>query len=172
MVRFRTRNYLRPVNSLKHVIDVQGGLVAGTKQEVVLADTVDNALNTNADNVQTSSVIKSIFLNIQVAASGSGALANVYMYVYKTPSNALNFVAALPDGNTVGTSDVRKLIFHQEMIMTEKNTTAIARTLFKGVLKIPRHMQRMGIDDRLSIAMFSPGVTFDFCIQCIYKELR
>ncbi len=163
---------LRPVNAIKHVVDIQGGLVAGTQQEQPLIDTIDNPLITVANNVATASVVKSIFLNVQVAATGTAALANVYMYVFKNPSNAINFGAAFPDANVVGTSDVRKLIFHQEMTMTEKNTTAIARTLFKGVLKIPRHMQRMGADDRVGIALFTPGVNFDFCVQCIYKEFR
>ncbi len=168
MARFRSRNYLHPVNTKKHVIDVQGGLVAGTQDARIIADAVDAPVLATANQVIVGSTIKSFFLNVQVAASGSGALANVYLIVFKNPSNAMS----LPNGNVVGTSDVKKIIFHQEMTMTEKNTTAIARTLFKGVLKVPAHMQRMGQDDTLGVALFSPGVTFDFCIQCIYKEIR
>ncbi len=136
-----------------------------------MAQTVDAPVLANVAEVGTASTINSIFLNVQVAASGSGALANVYMYVWKNPGS--NIAAAqVPNGNVVGTSDLKKLVFHQEMIMTEKNTTAISRTLFKGVLKLPRHMRRMGYNDELRIELFSPGVTFDFCIQCIYKEYR
>ncbi len=77
-----------------------------------------------------------------------------------------------PNGNIVGLSDLRKNVFHQEMIMTEKNTTAFPRTLFRGVLKIPRKFQRIGSNDKISIGLFAPGTNYDFCFQCIYKEIR
>ncbi len=168
MARFR-RQLLRPINSRKHVIDNQGGLVAGAKTTVALADTVDSPVLANPADVRTGCKINSIFLNVQVSATQTSALANVYMIVYKNPGNNIA-IGNVPDGNVVGVSDFKKLVFHQEMIMTEKNTTAIPRTLFKGVLKLPRHMQRFGYDDILVVQLFSPGVTFDYCLQCIYKD--
>jgi len=169
MPRFRTRQFLRPVNSRKHIVDIQGGLIADTQTLNSIIDTVDNPVLANPKDVRTGAKISSIFLNIQVYATGSGALSNVYMMIYKNAGN--NIAAAnIPDANAVGVSDFKKMVFHQEMTMTEKNTTAIPRTLFKGVLKIPRHMQRMGYDDIIIVALFSPGVTFDFCIQAIYKD--
>ncbi len=162
---------LRPVNSLKHVVDIQGGLIAGTQSVTAIIDTVDNPVQTNSNDVATASVVKSLFLNVQVAATGTAALANVYLMLYKNPGNNIG-AANVPNANVVGTSDFRKMVFHQEMIMTEKNTTAIPRTLFKGVLRIPKHMQRMGVDDLVAVALFSPGVNFDFCFQVIYKEFR
>ncbi len=166
MARFQ--KYLHPVNSKKHVVDNQGGLVAGTQAIVELAEGVDAPVLASTEQVIVGSYVRSIFLNVQVAATGTAALANVYMIVYKNPSNGLT----PPQANAVGASDVKKIVFHQEMIMTEKNTTAIPRTLFKGVLKLPRHMQRFGQDDSLLIALLAPGVNFDYCVQCIYKEIR
>ncbi len=163
---------LRPINSQKHVVDIQAGIVAATNTEQELIRAADNPVVANVTNVATASVVKSFFLNVQVAATGTAALANIYFYLYKNPGNALNFAAALPDANAVGSSDLKKLIFHQEMIMTEKNTTAIARTMFRGVLKIPRHMQRFGQDDKLAIVFFAPGVNFDVCTQVIFKEFK
>ncbi len=167
----RMRPYLRPVNSRKHVVDNQGGLVADTNTVIDIAETVDSPALADVDNVATASTIRSIFLNIQVAATATAALANVYMYIFKNPGNAIS-IGAFPKGNVVGSSDLKKLIFHQEMIMTEKNTTAIPRTMFKGVLKLPKHMQRFGYDDHLAVMLYSPGITFDYCVQCIYKEYR
>ncbi len=159
---------LHPVHSQKHVIDVQGGLVATTQQAIDLVEAVDAPTVAVVDSVEIASTVNAIFLNVQVAATGTAALANVYMYVMKNPGSNLS----LPQANTVGASDEKKFIIHQEMIMTEKNTTAIPRTLFKGVIKIPRGYKRFGIKDKLQIALLSPGVNFDFCIQCIYKEIN
>ncbi len=165
----RYNNALRPINSRKHVIDNQGGLIAGTGVFISLANAVDSPALANPEQVRTGARVNSFFLNLQVAATGTAALANVYMYVYKNPGNTIAS-STFPNGNAVGASDLKKLIFHQEMIMTEKNTTAIPRTLFKGVLSIPKHMRRFGYDDDLIIALYSPGVTYDYCFQCIYKD--
>ncbi len=163
------RRSLHPVHTLKHIIDKQGGLVAGTKTTEVLVNAKDSPIiNTNPGDVEHGSTVNAIFLNVQVAATGTAALANVYMYVVKNPGNQLSLV----DPNVVGTSDIRKFIIHQEMIMTEKNTTAIPRTLFKGVISIPKHMRRMGIADRLQVVLLSPGVNYDYCLQSIYKEVQ
>ncbi len=169
MPRFN-RN-LRPVNSIKHVVDIQGGLVAGTQAENALVSAVDAPVLANKDEVITGSRINSIFLNVQAYATSTAALANLYMFIWKNPGANIA-VAQVPNANQVGASDMKKLVIHQEMNMYEKNTTGIPRTLFKGVIKLPKHMRRFGIKDELKIALFSPGVTFDFCVQTIYKEYR
>ncbi len=160
---------MRPVKSLKHIVDIQGGLTVNSKQDEDLIRASDAPVfSTNPQDVETGSTVNSIFLNVQVAATSTAALANVYMYVMKNPGNNITEVNA----NVVGTSDIRKHVIHQEMIMTEKNTTAIPRTLFKGVIKLPRGMKRFGIEDRLILSLLSPGTTYDYCIQCIYKEYQ
>ncbi len=159
---------LHPVNTKKHIIDSQGALVGATPTTIELAEGVDAPVLTVTNEVAVGSYIRSIFLNVQVAATQTSALANVYLIVYKNPSNSM----AVANGNVQGASDTKKIVFHQEMIMGEKNTTGIPRTLFKGVLKLPRHMQRMGQDDSLLIQLYSPGITWEYCVQCIYKEIR
>ncbi len=158
----------RPVDSRKHILDNQGGLVGGTQTFVNLVKGVDNPLLANPIDVQVGARVNSIFLNVIVASSNTASLANVYMMVFENPSTALT----MPNANAVGVSDHKKQVFHQEMTMTEKNTTAIPRTLFKGVLSIPKHFRRIGQDDTIAVALFSPGNTFDYCVQCIYKEYR
>ncbi len=160
---------IRPVNSLKHIIDIQGALPIATKVSNDLALAVQNPDPAAPTEVKIGTKINSIFLNVQSYVTSTAALANIYMYIWKNPGTNIA-IAQVPNGNAVGQSDLRKMVIHQEMNMGEKNTTAIPRTLFKGVIKLPRHMQRFGIADQLRIELFSPGVTHDFCVQCIYKE--
>ncbi len=165
MTRF-TR--LRPVNSIKHVVDKQGGLAIDTNVEEIIAIAVDAPVQTSVSQVVTASTVGSIFLNVQVAATSTASIANVYMYIIKEPGGNLTLVK----GNAVGASDIKKFVLHQEMIMTEKNTTAFPRTLFKGVIRIPPRLKRFGTNDKLVLVLYSPGVTYDYCFQCIYKEFR
>ncbi len=165
---FRKALNLRPINSVKHVVDIQQGLVAGTQFDTSLIETADNPVLANTNDVATASVVKWIFLNVQVSATTSGALSNCYMIVWKNPGSNLALITA----NTVGTSDEMKQVIHQEMTMTERSTAGNPRVLFKGVIRIPKKYQRFGHDDALTIGILSPGTNQDLCIQCIYKEFR
>ncbi len=165
----RFNRSLHPVHSIKHVVNEQGALVGGTQTLSSLVDSVDAPVLAQSDEVETGSTINWIFLNVQCATTSTSSLANIYMYVHKNPGNN---ITPVPNGNVTGTSDYKKHILHHEMLMVEKNTTGIPRTLFKGVIKLPRGMRRMGTDDLIGIALFSPGVTFEYCFQAIYKEYR
>ncbi len=169
MARFsRMSARLHPVNTKKHIVDEQGGLIGGTGVSTQIAHAVDAPTLANTDEVIVGSYIRSFFLNFQAAATGTGALANIYLIIWKNPSNAIGG----PTANAVGASDVKKLVFHQEMQLLERNTTGIPRSVFKGVLKVPAHMQRMGQDDKIKLDFLSPGVNMDYCFQAIYKEIR
>ncbi len=163
--------YLHPVNTLKHVIDRQGGIIANIQENINLAKGQDTPSFLVAEEVNIGSHVKSFYLNIQVAASSTAALSNIYMMIFGNPGQNIGS-GSVPNANVIGTDDFRKMVFHQEMIMTEKNTTAMPRTLFRGVIKVPRKFNRIGIKDVITLQLFSPGVTHDYCVQCIYKEIR
>ncbi len=166
MARFNRQ--LRPVNSIKHVVDIQGGQVAGTRTDNILIETVDAPVLANATNVETASRVNSIYLKVEAYATSTAALANFYMMILKSPANDI----ATFDPNVVGVSQKKKYVIHQEMVMMEKNTTGNPRTVFAGVISIPKLYRRNGLLDRLYCVILTPGVSSDFCIQCIYKEIR
>ncbi len=166
--RNRSRNSLRPINRIKHVFDEQGGTVAGTTVQVVLADTTDTPTLPVTNSVETGSVINGIYLKVEVVATSSAALSNVYFALMKNPGNNL----PLPTANNVGASDSKRFIIHQEMIMLQRQTNSNPRTLFNGVIAIPRGYRRFGPDDRLVLLILPPGVNIDYCVQCHYKEFR
>ncbi len=176
MARFMSRAMaVRPVTSIKHVIDTNGALSAGGQSITDVIASVDNPLKTTSNQCATTSVVKSIYLRVEVIGKDSaGGVDNVYMYVFKNPANDLGNPAV----DAIGVSDKRKFVIHQEMMMLDfKGTTSgFPRTLFKGVIKIPRHYQRNGVDDRLQVVLgHRPGEgtqLTEFCLQCIYKEFR
>ncbi len=166
VARFRN---LRPIRSIKHVIDIQSALAAGGAQESQdLVSAIDAPTAANVDTVEIGSRVGSIYLNVQCYATSEASLANVYMFVFKNPGGNLT----APAGNAVGASDNKKYVIHQEMRMMGGATTEIPITLFNGVIKIPRSYQRMGTLDILQVVVHTPGNAIDYCVQCIYKELR
>ncbi len=159
---------MRPVNRIKHVVDIQGGLVLAVQQNITIISSTDTPTLAADKEVETGSKVNGIYLHVEVAALTAAALANIYMYVMKNPGGNL----VQPAANGVGVSDNKRYIVHQEMVMMQKVAPGNPRTLFNGVIKFPRGYIRNGPNDLWQVALFAPGVNADFCIQCHYKEFR
>ncbi len=173
MPRFRSRNQglrLRPVNRIKHVIDTQSALTAGSGETKTLAQASDTPNLAQTTEVQTGATVNGIFLSLEVTRTGttSDVLANAYMYIVKNPGGNLT----LPEANVVGASEDKRYIIHQEMIMLQGFNASNPRTLFKGVIALPRGYRRFGPGDFLQLRVFTPGVAINYCFQCHYKEFR
>ncbi len=78
----------------------------------------------------------------------------------------------LPAANQVGSSDNKKYVFHQEMKMLEQSVSGNPRTIFNGVIAIPKGYRRNGPNDVTIIRTFAPGVNTNVCVQAHYKEFR
>ncbi len=172
---FRRSSGLRPINTLKHVVDLQDQIASGSQTEYTLAIGVENPVTTDADGINIGSSVRHMFVNIQVVndTNAVGTINNAYLYFFLNPGG--NIVAgSRPAVNAVGASDSRKLVFHQEMAMLSDASDSIPITLFKGVLKIPRKGSRIGVNDIIGVRIGTPtaGAVMDICIQCIYKEIR
>ncbi len=166
--RFNRSNRLRPVNRIKHVFDKQGALVAGTTVFEVLVKGVENPTLAGVVDVEMGSTVNGIYLDVEAHAITSAALPNLYMAVYKNPGG--NLAAIAP--NTVGANDNKRFVIHQEMIMFQKQDDSNPRTLFKGVIAIPRGYRRFAMNDTLLLALLAPGVNVNYCVQAHYKEFR
>ncbi len=166
--RRRLGQSLRPVHRIKHVIDVQGGAVIGVPRSDTLILAVDAPVLANRTEVETGSKVNGIYLRVEINATTSAALSNAYMMVAKNPGGNLGF----PNPNAVGANDNKRYVIHQEMVMLQQQSGSNPRTLFNGVIAIPRGYRRFGPNDTLIVNTFSPGVTLNVCIQCHYKEFR
>ncbi len=121
-------------------------------------------------SVQTGSTVHGIFLVIEVVNTEAtqGVLPNVYLAVFLNRGGNLTNI----DANAVGSNDDKRYVIHQEMIMLQKQSGSNPRTLFKGVIILPRGYKRFGPNDLLNIIIDSPGIDLDACLQVHYKEFR
>ncbi len=160
---------LRPVHRIKHVVDSDGALVAGTKSTVDLIASKDAPVLAQVNQVQTGSKVNGIYLHVEVSHTSGAGRPQVYMMIMKNPGNALS----IPEPNAVGSNDNKRFIIHQEMIMMSGDAgNGLPRPIFNGVIKIPKGYIRQGPDDRLQCVLLSPNVAVDWCLQSHYKEFR
>ncbi len=169
MVRYR-RMALRPINRIKHVVDAQGNV--DTVQSVVdLVNTVDSPVLVTPNEVVIGAKINGIYLKVEASHTSGTGLPNFYMYIMKNPGANLNN----PQANAVGTSDEKKFIIHQEMVMLSGDAgNGLPRVVFNGVIAIPKGYRRFGPKDKLQFVCRTgtTNLDADFCIQCHYKEFR
>ncbi len=150
------------------MFDKQGALVAGTSDFTAIIKAVENPALASTEEVEQGATVNGIFLSVEIVATSSAVLPNAYLIVYKNPGG--NLAAIAP--NAVGANDNKRFVIHQEMLMLQKQSGSNPRTLFKGVIVIPRGYKRFAINDTLLVAILTPGITADFCMQSHYKEFR
>ncbi len=167
MTRFSS---MRPIHRLKHIIDAEGALVAGTQSVTTLVKGADAPVITSPTEVETGSKVNGIYLHVEVSHTSGVGRPNVYLAVLKNPIGTLGTITNI---NSLGDSPSKKFFIHQEMIMMSGDAgNGLPRPIFNGVIKIPKHMQRFARDDLLQVVLLSPTVAADFCLQCHYKEFR
>ncbi len=168
MARF---SRLRPVNSIKKVVDASGALVASTVSSVVIADVGTTAWVDAADNnVPQGCTISSIFLSIfmQLDASVGAAVPLLEWFFAKNPGTNIT----LPEPGSTGGDQNRRWILHEEKGLGNDVSNGGTPMVFKGVLKIPPRMRRMGADDSLQLRLLSENHAALFCVKAIYKFYR
>ncbi len=131
---------------------------------------MDTPVITSPTQCETGSKVNGIYLHVEVNLTSGSALSNIYMAVMKQPANAISPPAA----ESVGISNAKKYIIHQEMVMLGDATENMPRVLFNGVIKIPKGYIRNGPADKLIVllVMGTTGMQGAFCLQCHYKEFR
>ena len=170
---------LRPVQSVKHIVETNGTVLAAASSTTsVVQEDANIDYKTTVNRVKTGSTVHAIFLNVQtVAVIAAGGINNIYMAVIKNPGSQL----VIPSLDTLGSSVIRKFVIHQEMIMTGQaggnpGAANIPRTLFKGVIMIPPRLKRFGVDDQLQVVLQhrtgEATQTTQFCLESIYKEFQ
>ncbi len=163
---------MRPINRIKHVVDIQTAVPVNTQVVNPVAVSVNTSTLASAHEVEIGSTVSSIFLTIEAVASETSTTAtpNFYFYIAKNPGNNLT----LPNPNNVGVDDNKRFIFHQEMVMINALDGGSPRNVFKGVISVPKGYRRMGPNDRITVTLFSPStaVAVNACWQAHYKEFR
>ncbi len=172
IVTFRRRS-LNPVNSLKHIIDAEGTLLAtGAASTVPLVTGVPNIDPAVFDpsKARVGSVINAFFITVFViGASGANIGGSINWYLWKQRST--QDPGPIPDA--VGTSNLRNQVIHQEKgLAGSGDGTPMA---FKGVIVVPRGMRRMREGDEWQIKLNLNAVAAtdaSFCVRAIFKSFN
>ncbi len=153
---------MRPViHSRKEIVDGTFlAVTAATVTNVLVADAINDYVGT-VGSVEVGSVIKSIYLFVQVLPTAG--TANVDFYVIKRPNGIVD-----PVPGAVGGTSARKYVLHEEKGIPGNAADGAYPLTFKGVVRIPRGRQRMGEGDDIRVVIRGADI-YNACVKCIYK---
>ncbi len=171
------RRNLRPINSRKNVVE-QSSIVPAVTNTILdnLVLGVDQADLAVTEEVTTGSKVGAFFVSIFIISEG-GELANevplVNWYLFHdrgSKSDGLFDASGLPTPGAQGTHVNKKDVIHSEQGLAGGGELSLAGVpmIFKGVIRIPRGMQRIGVNDRFRICIRT-NFASKVCSQVIYK---
>jgi len=161
MARF---SRIRPVNSLKHeIIFTNIGIDASAIQRTVLADAVKPASVNLVSEIETGSVVNSVYVEINVSALETGVTKTVNWKIQKITGNVA------PSSPALGSQVDQKRILKRGMEMLPVAVATIFKRTF--VVRLPRNLRRFGIGDKLELVWIASSTeTINFCGIAIYKH--
>lgn len=171
MARFRSGMALRPINRIKHVVDSINTPGANTHLAITLAIAKDAPVLAVTQEVVTGSKINGFYIKCLITSNEAtvAGTPNCYFMVWKNPGGNLT----APSPAAVGGNDNKKWVIHQEMTMIENNgATSNPKTIFEGVVVIPKGMRRMAPNDVWLVQTYCLLLDTSVCLQTIYKEFR
>ncbi len=167
-----SRMALRPINRIKHVRDESATVAQAVAGTFTVALATDTPALADTANVETGSKINGFYIRFEVASNEAidlGAIPNFYFLLFKNVGGNITAPAA----NAVGSNDNKRFVIHQEMTMIEnKGQGSNPRTVFNGVIVVPKGMRRMGPNDVWQLKTLCPALATAQCVQIHYKEFR
>ncbi len=164
---------LRPVQRIKHVVDAEGVVDETPVVSVDLIIATDTPTLAATPEVITGSTVHGIYVRLEAIAVGGLGRPQFYVCFFKNPGG--NLAALGFDPRAIGANDNKRFVFHQEMVMLSGVDGEIPRTIFNGVIKIPKGYSRMGPGDKISMNIVTGNtgtLDADWCVQAHYKEFR
>ncbi len=156
------RSLMRPINSIKNIVDnVSLAVAAGVTTTVPLV-TVVNDYTGVTGQVRTGAKVGSIYLFVQILPTTG--TSNVDFYVIKKPTGVGN-----PTPGATGGHTSRKYILHEEKGIPGNAADGAYPLTFKGVIRIPRGRQRMAEGDTVELVARGADI-YNMCAKAIYKE--
>ncbi len=174
------RRSLRPIDSVKHIVETSGILGAGvnTVQSSIISG-VDAYSLAATNGVPTGAKVSSFYLSVFVISEG-GEVANevplVDWYIIKNPNSVYGTTFSaqfLPTPGATGSHSNKSKIIHTEKGLAGGGdaSTAGVPMIFKGVIRIPKGMQRVAQDDEILLCARA-NFASKICTQAIYKHYK
>ncbi len=167
MVFRRNRSQLRPINSIKNIVQDVDLLATGATLTKIIATSVDTSVLANTTEVDRGSRINTVYIEIYIYGNTTtGTNSPMTWFVMKNPSTEI----AVPNPALLGTTDRKKFVFAMGRGLSGSSTTGSPPYVIRGWFSIPKRYRRMGQNDTLNWSIRNDsGANLNICSMFLYK---
>ncbi len=165
--RRRSQNALRPIHSIKNIVQNVTIIAAAATELSVVLQTVDTAALATTTEVERGARVNTVYIEAWLYGNAvAGVNSPISWFLAKNPGNNLT----LPTPATAGTNDNKRWIFAQGKGLVGASANGQPGYLIRGWFRIPPRMRRMGSDDRIILSVQNQTANdVNFCKLFIYK---
>lgn len=157
-----------PIHSVKHYVQFPiDQITTGTRQTVILLQSVESTTANAANEVAEGSIVKAVYVELWLQNEGSQGESIVTIMKDTDLGSGPTFgqMAAL------FAYTAKKNIFFTHQGLTTNDAIAAPINIIRGWIKIPKSKQRMGLGDRLILSISNTSSQdLNRCGMAIYKE--
>ncbi len=167
----RHRKMVAPINSIKHVINLENSaLASGSVRAVQCVQAVAQTAVTNIADVVEGSIVKAVYLELWYKSNAADGLFNKFqLVVEKVIGNQAPIT--FTQMNSIMTYPNKKNILHiTQGVVGDKTTQSVP--IIKGWVMIPKGKQRFGLDDEFFMTVSTTGDVAQTCGVVIFKEYK
>ncbi len=167
----RHRRMLAPINTNKHYVHrTNQGVGSGTISVHSIVDGVVAPAVANAQDVRQGAVVKAVHLEYWLWGGGTTGLDSQFNFVVmKLPSGLADPTAA--QLNNLGSFENKKNVFFSSQGVLGAGVDGNqAIPVIRDWMLIPKGKQRIGLGDKIIVALTPTGTTMQFCGLTTYKE--
>ncbi len=161
----RRRSGLSVINSIKNQPNFVDGVATATNLSRTIALAVSSPDNTVSTEVENGSKIFRFYFEWWYYGLSAGNTNDIVdAYIIHNPGTNLT----LPNPGSVGTSNEKKFVFKTWKGLGGNKSLGGQPYSWRGWIKVPRTLQRMGTDDAIQFVVRSP-TTGNSCFHAVYK---
>ncbi len=155
-----------PINSVKHIVqETITSITVGTVGNFLVATAIASPGATTSTDVAVGTVIKAVYLELWLISDTSSVSTATTAFMKLTAGTGLATNADMADLHNYS-SKMNIFENHQGII---SGNAGNPQPFYRGWVKIPKGKQRLGINEKLSLAIRSITGTTDFCGLAVYK---
>ncbi len=166
---FHRRRMVAPINTVKHYINTENAVTAAAaRRGINIADAVVAPATASTDQVKEGSIIKAIFLEYWFKSNADAGQDTKFQFALeKVPAGQAGLTFTQMN-NLQAYDNKKNILFFSQGVVGDLTTQAIP--MVRQWFKIPKGKQRMGLGDRLLVAISTTGFGCNNCGFSTYKE--
>ncbi len=157
------------INSIKHYVNFENTEVASaTRREFKIVHAVAQNAVTDLEDVTEGSIVKAIFVEIWIHSKATAGLETKFQLVLEKIPAGQDPIGFASMNTLMGYQNKKNVFFFSQGVLGDLTTQAVP--VIRQWFKIPKGKQRMGLGDKIQVAVGATGFTIDSCGFSTYKE--